>query len=101
MISYPPFALLCELLAECESDPRGIPRNPIRELHLPLAFAAVHSEHNGSFAWRIVTGCFDEKEIRPHLRDADRFALDDQLHLDLGRMGTITLFRDHERNPDS
>jgi hypothetical protein len=30
--------------------------------------------------------------------DADGFAVDNQLHLHLGRMCPVTLFRDHERN---
>ena len=43
--------------------------------------------------WRL-----DEEEIRPHVGDADGFAVDNQLHLHLGRMCPVTLFRDHERN---
>jgi hypothetical protein len=30
--------------------------------------------------------------------DVDGLAVDNQLHLHLGRMGPVTLFRDHERN---
>ena len=89
------------LRTERESDPLGVPGNPMRELHAPLALAAVHSQDNGRLSRRIISGGFNEKEIRTHLCDADRFAVDDQLHLDLCRMGTVILLRDHERNSDS
>jgi hypothetical protein len=35
------------------------------------------------------------------VRDADGFAVDDQLHLHLGRMCSVILFRYHERNTAS
>ncbi len=75
--------------------------NALRQPDLPPAFAVVHSEHDGCFAWRMLGGRLDEEKIRAHLCYPDDRPVDDEPHLYFGGMRAVTLLRCHERNPDS
>ncbi len=70
----------------------------IGQTHDPTTFASVHLKDDGGLAGRMFARRLDDEEIGSHVRDADRFAVDDQPHLHLGRICSVILFRNHERN---
>jgi len=59
------------LFACGDYDPLGFGGNAFGQSDLPAAFVVVHFEENCGVARRMVVRGFDEKKIRPHLRDAD------------------------------
>src|SRR5438132_12877154 len=79
-----------------EGNAVGAGGDVVREPDFPLALAVVHTEKKETFARRMVGGRLHEDKIRPHMCNADGRAVDDQPHLYLGGMCTVTLLRDHE-----
>ena len=70
----------------------------IGQAHGPTPLALVHLQDDGGFPRRMFAGRLDEEEIGTHVGNADGFAVDNQLHLHLGRMRAVTLLGNHERN---
>ena len=70
----------------------------IRQTHVPTTDALVHLQDNGGLARRIFGRRLDDEKVGTHVRDAQRVAVDDQLHLHFGRIRAVILFRNHERN---
>ena len=70
----------------------------IGQAHGPTTLALVHLQNDGGLPGRMFGWRLDDEKIWSHVGDADGFAVDNQLHLHLGRMCSVTLFRNHERN---
>jgi len=70
----------------------------IGQAHDPTTLASAHLQNDGGLSGRMFAGRLDDEKIGSHVRDADRFAVDDQLHLHLGGICSVILFRNHERN---
>lgn len=70
----------------------------IGQAHDPTTLASAHLQNDGGQSGRMFARRLDDEKIGSHVRDADRFAVDDQLHLHLGRMRSVILLRYHERN---
>lgn len=60
----------------------------IGQEHGPTTLALVHLQDDGGLPRRMFPGRFDDEKIGPHVGDADGFAVDNQLHLHLSRMGS-------------
>lgn len=73
----------------------------IGQAHDPTALALVDLQNDGGLSGRVFAWRLHDEKVWSHMRDADGFAVDDQLHLHLGRMCSVILFRYHERNTAS
>ena len=80
------------LHARGKSNPLRRGSDTVWQPHVPATLVLIHLQDDGGVAGRMVGGRFDEEEIGTHVRDADGFAIDDQPHLDLGRMCAVILF---------
>ena len=60
----------------------------IRQADRPAILAAIHAQDYVANAGRMVNGIVKDEEIRAHLRDRHRVAVDQQSHLNIRRMPT-------------
>jgi len=74
------------LRAGGDGDPFGAGGDAVGQLHIPAALAPVHLQHDAGARGRMIERLFHEQKIAPHLDDANRAAVDEQLHVDLGGM---------------
>ncbi len=70
----------------------------IRQSHGPTTLALIHLKYNGGLSGRMFGRILDNEKIGSHVGDLDGIAVDNQLHLHLGRMRSVTLLGNHERN---
>jgi len=80
----------------CNFDTRCPSGNPIWQPYGPTPVDLVHLQEDGSLAGRMTGGRLDQHKIGAHMRDADGFTVENQLHFHLGGMRTVSLFCDHE-----
>jgi hypothetical protein len=57
--------------------------------------ALIHRQNNGGLAGRMFARRLYDEKIGTHVGDAEGFAVDDQPHLQQGRMCAVMLFRHH------
>ncbi len=72
--------------------------NAVGQAHGPATLALIHLQNNGGLARSMFGRIFDDQKIGTHVCDADGFAVDYQLHLDMGRMRSVALIRNHKWN---
>ena len=72
------------LLVACNLNPFRVARNAVRQPHSPTPFGLIHLKDDRGLAGRMASGGVDQYKIGPHVRDADRFTVEDQPHFHLG-----------------